>query len=136
MTLTLTRDDFAHMTRRRQLQDGRWQTVCACGWLSRPEAHPDLLGWNCPQKAISASQGHDLGRGEAQPTPVPSNWYPGTLGTHYAGQPLDVTPESIADAKAARDRERRELERQTGVTILEDGTIVWPPTPPTSTSVH
>ena len=105
MTIELTRDDFAHMTRRRQLQDGRWQTVCACGWLSRPEAHPDLLGWNCPQKPASASQGHDRSRVEAQ-----------------------VTPESIAAAKAARDRQRRELEAANpGLRVLEDGTIIHPP---------
>ena len=109
MTIELRRDDFAHMTRRRQLSDGRWQTVCACGWLSRPEAHPDLLGWTCPERSLAA-------------------WYPGTVGTHYAGKPLEpVTPESIAAAKAARDRERRQAEQELGIRILEDGTIIHPP---------
>ena len=104
MTIELTRDDFAHMTRRRQLQDGRWQTVCACGWLSRPEAHPDLLGWNCPQKPASASQGHER---------------------RHVGP---ATPESIAAAKADRDRQWRELEAANpGLRVLEDGTIIHPP---------
>ena len=35
-----------------------------------------------------------------------------------------VTPETIAAAHAAADRERRELERRTGCTILSDGRIL------------
>ena len=41
--------------------------------------------------------------------------------------PEPVTPETIAAAKAQRDAERRALERLTGVTVLEDGTIIHPP---------
>ena len=41
----------------------------------------------------------------------------------------DVTPESIAAAKAHCDRERRELERLTGCTILPDGRILPPKEP-------
>ena len=36
------------------------------------------------------------------------------------------TPETIAAAKAAMERERRELERLTGCTILPDGRIILP----------
>ena len=37
-----------------------------------------------------------------------------------------VTPESIAAAKAAADRERGQIERLTGGRILDDGRIVDP----------
>ena len=114
MTLTLTRNDFAHMTRQRMLQDGRWQTVCACGWLSAPAAHPDL--WVCPRRQTGQSA-------------------PASASSHSHDQTLDaypVTPESIAAAKAHRDAERRELERMVpGIRILEDGTIIYPSTHPT-----
>lgn len=40
-----------------------------------------------------------------------------------------ATHDSIAAARADRDRERREIERTTGVQIREDGTVVLPVTP-------
>ena len=48
-----------------------------------------------------------------------------------------VTPETIAAAQAAADRERREVERRTGCTILPDGRILLPQSrrPPASTRV-
>ena len=116
MTLTLTRDDFAHMTRLRAVKLNRWQVVCSCGWESQPAVFNTALPRQCPNAG--------------QPVPPKAeDWYPGTLGTHYAGQPLEpVTPESIAAAKADRDRERRAAEQELGIRILEDGTIIHPPT--------
>ena len=94
MTLALTRDDFAHMTRRRQQEDGLWATECACGWTSAPAAHPDLLGHVC-----------DMRRREILYGPT-------------------VTPESLAAVRATVILERRECERLTGVRILDDGTVI------------
>ena len=38
----------------------------------------------------------------------------------------DVTPETIAAVKTVVDRQRRELERRTGCTILPDGRLLLP----------
>lgn len=121
MTLTLTRDDFAHMTRLIQVF-GWWVMKCACGHMSKPTENPHVLtgftGWTCPHRGQPIS-------------PKAEDWYPSTVGTHYAGRPVfnqPVTPESIAEAKASRDAERRDCERLTGCCILEDGTVIHPST--------
>ena len=96
MTLTLTREDFAHMTRRRQRENGQWETVCSCGWTSEAAGHPDLLGYVCGQRRRELLYG---------PT---------------------VTPESLAAVRATVIMERRECERLTGCRILEDGMVIHP----------
>ena len=116
MTIELTREHFAHLLRKRRLYDGTsWETVCTCGWLSKPWAAGDQHYDVCPHSGEPIA-------------PKAEDWFPPTVGTHYAGQRIDppVTTESIALAKAQRDQERLACERLTGVRILEDDTVVHP----------
>mgnify|MGYP001563333260 FL=1 len=118
MTLTLTREDFAHTTRQAHTLHGLCVTICTCGWESEPCPSFAHLPRVCPY------------RGQPVP-PKAEDWYPPKTGTHDAGRLCGfdppVTTESIAEAKAHRDAERRELERMVpGIRILEDGTVIHP----------